>query len=162
MLSDTEFKGEGPAPSGSRPPLGRLPLYPALTTGILVLQNAQPVFVLKPLIVGSTGPNWMKFCMELSNNYRGIFLIFGPGAQIWSTPGAKKLFSIIFIFFSTGIAFRSRSLVEDFAVSEISTHLLTKPLFNIIMIKQRVFHYFHKRFNPSKCYSCSRYPYLGP
>ena len=23
LLSDTEFKGEGPAPSGSRPPLGR-------------------------------------------------------------------------------------------------------------------------------------------
>ena len=23
MLSDTEFKGEGPAPSGSRPPLGK-------------------------------------------------------------------------------------------------------------------------------------------
>ena len=23
MLSDTEFKGEGPAPSGSGPPLGR-------------------------------------------------------------------------------------------------------------------------------------------
>ena len=90
-------------------------------------------FVPRPSIEGSTGPNYMKFCMELSKGItrvtiEGFFDIRSRGPVMgypWGPIGGPKILKIFFDFFllfPTGIAFRRVKSLEKMINNALFVH----------------------------------------